>query len=498
MIYSLDYFTELPNIIELINYENVPIKSIKFDSRKVEKGDIFICLSGDNTDGHKYIQDAVNNGATAVVSEKESNSISIPQIIVKSSREACSLLAQKYYDNSVDKLKKIAVTGTTGKTSIAYLIYIAINFITNNKCSLIGTAGYFSKDKKLDMSLSGPVTTPEPFELNSFFKSFYDDGCEYVVLEASSFGMAQKRLFGIEFDTAVLSNISFSHHIKYHGSYEEYIKSKVDLFKQVKKNSLSVFNSDSEHLTDFLLTAEKYITYGYKSRSDIKITNLSLSEKSSNSFTLTYNGKDYSGTTKLPGLYNIYNIAAAFGSGIALDFDLDTFFNSLLMVESIPGRWDLISSDHPSKIIIDKANTPIAIENISGLINTSKYKTKIAVFGNVGGGERNERIRLAKLLQDLFNIIIITTDDPEFEDPQIGINDFLSGIDKDRIKDCIVEIKREDAIRRAINIGKEGDLVAILGRGNQREFLVSGKTLDFDDTIITRKILIDAGYKVEN
>ena len=498
MTFTLDYFVNLPNIIELVNYENVSVNGLKFDSRKVKEGDIFICLSGDNTDGHKYVEDALNNGAIAVVSEKKLDSIRVPQIIVKSSREACSLLAQKYYKNSVNKLKKIAVTGTTGKTSIAYLIYRAINLCTANKCSLIGTSGYYSKDKKLDFSLCGPVTTPEPFELNSFFKRFHDEGCEYVVLEASSFGMAQKRLFGIDFDTAILSNISFSHHIKYHGSYEEYIKSKVDLFKQVKKNSSSVLNSDSEYFNDFVNSSEKYITYGYKSKSDINIKNSSLTDELLNTFTLSYNGRVYAGITKLPGLYNLYNIAAAFGAGVALNFDHDTFFRALLKVESIPGRWDLISSNHPSNIIIDKANTPIAIENISSLINTSNYKTKIAVFGNVGGGERNERIRLAKMLQDLFDMIIITTDDPEFEDPQVGIDDFLSGIDKDRIIDCIVETNRENAIRKAINIGKTGDLLAILGRGNQREFLVSGKTLDFDDTIITRKILLDSGYKVEN
>lgn len=483
----------------LINFKDLQINGIKNDSRNVSLGDIFICLRGKSSDGHKFADKAIENGAIAIISEEVIDlhtKESIPLIVVPSTKKAYSLIAQKFYSNPAESLKLVGITGTTGKTSVAYLTYRAINLI-GKKTSLIGTAGYYSLDKKLDIMLSGPVTTPEPMELNFLFNKFRENGSEYVVLEASSFGLAEERLFGLSFDVTALTNISFNHHINYHGSFNDYIESKTKLFAQTKKSGLSILNRDSEYFEKFSTIHPKYISYGSSSDAEIRLEE--FREVSGGIiFEFSYGGKIYSIKSPLPGFYNAINILASFGICIALGFYAEELISAFSSIDKIPGRWDIIKSTHPATIVIDKANTPIAIQNISGQINNGKYKKKIVVFGNVGGGDKEERRLTARLISNLFDIIILTTDDPENEDPKIGFSDFLAGLEAEKKKNCIIEEDRGEAISKALSIACKDDIVVILGRGNQREFLIKGETLDFDDTVETRKIIISKGFSVED
>jgi UDP-N-acetylmuramoyl-L-alanyl-D-glutamate--2,6-diaminopimelate ligase len=485
---------------ELVNFKDLQINGVKNDSRKIKKGDIFICLKGKNHDGHRFINKAIENGAVAIISEEAKDLYTkepVSLIIVPSTKKAYSLIAQKFYSNPAESLKLVGITGTTGKTSVAYLTYKVINLI-GKKASLIGTAGCYSLNNKLDIMLSGPVTTPEPMELNYLFNKFKKDGSKYVILEASSFGLAEERLFGLSFDVTSLTNISFNHHINYHGSFNDYIESKTKLFAQTKKDGFSILNRDSEYFEKFSTIHPKYISYGSSINAEIKLEEFREVSNNEIFFKFSYDGKNYFIKSHIPGFYNAINILASFGICIALGFDAEELISAFSSIDKIPGRWDLIKSTHPATIVIDKANTPIAIQSISGQINSCKYKKKIVVFGNVGGGDKEERKLTAKFISNLFDNIILTTDDPEDEDPEIGFSDFLAGIEKEKQKNCIIEEDRGRAISKALSMAGKDDIVVILGRGNQREFLIKGRALDFDDTVETRKILISQGFSIED
>lgn len=483
-----------------INFKDLQINGIKNDSRKIKEGDIFICLKGKNHDGHRFINKAIENGAVAIISEETADlhiKEPIPLIVVPSTKKTYSLIAQKFYSNPAESLKLIGITGTTGKTSVAYLTYRAINLI-GKKTSLIGTAGYYSLDNKLDTMLTGPVTTPEPMEQNYLFNKFREDGSKYVVLEASSFGLVEERLYGLNFEVTALTNISFNHHINYHGSFNDYIESKTKLFAQTKRDGFSILNRDSEYFERFSNIHPKFISYGSSSDAEIRLEEFGEVSSSGIFFEFSYSGKIYSIKSPLPGFYNAINILASFGVCIALGFDAEELISVFSSIDKIPGRWDIIKSTHPATIVIDKANTPIAIQSISSQISNGKYKKKIVVFGNVGGGDKEERKLTAKLISSLFDIIILTTDDPENEDPGIGFYDFLEGLEAEKKKKCIIEENRGKAIGKALSIAGKDDIVIILGRGNQREFLIKGETFDFDDTVETRKILISKGFSIED
>ncbi len=484
----------------LINFKDLQINGVKNDSRNVKVGDIFVCLRGKNSDGHKFADKAIENGAVAIISEEAivlHSKEPVSLIVVPSTKKAYSLIAQKFYSNPAESLKLVGITGTTGKTSVAYLTYRAINLIDKN-VSLIGTAGYYSLDNKLDIMLSGPVTTPEPMELNFLFNKFKEDGSKYVILEASSFGLAEERLFGLNFDVTALTNISFNHHINYHGSFNDYVDSKTKLFVQTKKDGFSILNRDSEYFEKFSIITPKSISYGSKNDSAIRLEEFREVNDGGIIFKFSYDGKIYSIKSSLPGFYNAINILASFGICIALGFSGDELIDAFSSIDKIPGRWDIIKSTHPATIVIDKANTPIAIQSISGQINNGKYRKKIAIFGNVGGGDKEERKLTAKLISNLFDVIILTTDDPEDEDPEIGFFDFLAGLEEEKKKNCIIEEDRGKAISKALSMAGKDDIVVILGRGNQREFLIKGRAIDFDDTVETRKILISQGFSIED
>lgn len=495
---KLSELLELIDNRELINFKDAEIRGVKTDSRKTGEGDVFVCLRGKNFDGHTFSSEAIENGASVIISECFLNlNKSIPLIVVPSTKKAYSLIAQKFYSLPANKLKLIGVTGTTGKTSVAYLIYKALNLI-GKRASLIGTAGYYSLNNKLDIMLTGPVTTPEPMELNSLFRRFLDDGSEYVVLEASSFGLAEERLFGLEFDVSVLTNISFNHHINYHGSFESYVNSKTKLFKQTKIDGFSILNRNCEYFDRFSVCSSSVISFGSHNKADIRIEEIEDDDDNGIIFKFSYKGRNYSARSALPCLYNALNIIASFGVGLAFNLNIEDFLKALTLIDRIPGRWDKVKSNHPATIVIDKANTPLAIENVSNLIMNKKYKKRIAVFGNVGGGNKGERKMMANLISALFDLIVLTTDDPENENPEIGFSDFLEGLRKEDKKKCIIEEDRREAISKALSIAGSEDLLVILGRGNQREFLIKGKTLDFDDTVEIRKILTSKGYAVED
>jgi UDP-N-acetylmuramoyl-L-alanyl-D-glutamate--2,6-diaminopimelate ligase len=467
---------------------------ITCDSREVSNGFVFVCIKGNKTDGHRYISQAHAKGAIAFVVEdpgKVPGGLSYLQ--VDSAKEAYSLLCQRWTYEVWKKLQLFAVTGTTGKTTIAYILHQTLMNL-GIKSALIGTAGYYLGNQRLDMTIKGPVTTPEPKALHTLFQDFFAEDCKAVSMEASSFGLSEKRLYGMQFDAAILSNLAFNHHIGFHGGWMDYVKAKSSLFAILKQDGLAILNADEKHLDLFLNPKQKTILYGFSDTAHLRISDLAESLDGI-SFSMRYHDTTYRMFSSLQGAFQAWNLAAVFALGLGMKYDPQELLNAMEKIKAIPGRWDLLLEEAPFTVVIDKANTPIAIQALSSLTKNKRYVRRIGVFGNVGGGDYAERVILAKMLGELFDQLILTLDDPEDEDIWNNFNEFLSGMTSETRQKVRIVLSRKEAMEKALDEARSGDLLLILGRGNQREFLIRGRSEIFDDVEEMKALLKHRGLK---
>jgi len=477
------------------NQNNPEILDITIDSRKVKQGSLFIALTGSQVDGHLFIPQAIAQGASAIILEKTiPGDFSIPLIRVDSSRIAFSLIMQAWYGYPSQAMQLTAVTGSNGKTTTAYLLYSLFNRLIG-KTGLIGTAGYFSGTDRLDTPLTGPVTTPDPNELQKLFKSFLQDQCCYAVMEASSFGIVKKRLSGMAFETILWTNFTPTHHILYHGSEEDYFIAKQSLLQQIKPEGLVILNRDMDGFSRITSGSSQIESVGFHPESDLMITALESTPERGIHMKCRYHGQSYEFSSPLVGNFQAYNIGQAFLAMNQLGVHPADFSEALRFITQIPGRWEIIEVPKiPFTVIIDKANTVASLEAFFHNLQQRSFHRKILVYGQVGGGESTQRIKTGSLFHQHFDRIILTTDDPENEDPMIGIQQFMQGVPISEQKKVSIQLDREKAITEAYLEARPNDLVAVLGRGNQREFLNQGRTEIFDDTEQCRKILMKLGW----
>lgn len=480
--------------------ENQPlpeVHQVKTDSRAVQPGDVFIAITGTQCDGCQFIPQAVQNGAVAVIVEKELlTDLAIPVIRVRSTREAYSLIQQAWYGYPAEKLCLTAVTGSNGKTTVAYLLYALLNEM-NQKTGLIGTAGYYSGKNRLDTTLTGPVTTPDPNQLQSILAFFLQNDCRQAVMEASSFGIEQKRIHGLSFDGLIWTNFSPNHHLQYHGTEESYFLAKASLLTQAKKDGIIVLNHDMAGFDQCKTVAPNAVSVGFHPQADLVFQTVETNPDFGISVRFRYQGHTYNIKSPLLGEFQAYNLAQVFLTAMHFGISADQLIETIPNIRQIPGRWEMIHiQEVPLTILIDKANTMVSLEALFKNLPPSRYPHKILVYGQVGGGEASQRKKTGALFADQFDTLILTTDDPENEDPMVGIHQFLEGVPMDKLSNVTIELSREKAIRTAIEMAAPHDLIAVLGRGNQREFLVQGRTEIFDDTAECRKIIRSFGWKV--
>lgn len=388
-------------------------------------------------------------------------------------RKGLALMACIFFGFPAKKLTIIGVTGTTGKTTTTFMIKKILED-SNIPTGLIGTAGYFWKDKDIPIIGQGPGTTPDPFYLNHLLRLMVNQGIKAVVIEVSSFGLMYWRIFGLKFHSAVLTNISYNHHVALHGSMENYIKEKLKLFQILSQDALAVLPQNSEYFELF------------KKNTKAKVSPYNLEQN-----------KEWGLKLKIPGTFNILNALAAIGATSNLDLDKNQVKSSLENIENIPGRLEFISSNAPFRIIIDKANTPLAFQTIIDFIKNELYPQKtIAVYGTFNESPLKEREELAKLATDFFDLTIITEDDPKNEPPDKGINDFLNFAREHHVAEnkYLTLVSRRNAIKEALSRAKKGDLVIILGRGNEKLMFYKNRTESFNDCEVTREILKELNY----
>lgn len=412
----------------------------------------------------------------------------IPKSLKKNSflRKILALIASVWFGFPSKKLIILGVTGTTGKTTTAFMIKSILEK-AGIKTGLISTAGYFIDDEVIYEQGEGPGTTPDPFILHRLLRKMVQKKIRVAILEVSSSGLMYWRTYGLRFKAAVLTNIAYNHHVALHGGMENYLKEKLKLFRYLSKKSIAVLPQESEYFNLFKAnTQAKVLTYGFNSNCDIWIEE-SIVHCKDETFDLKL---------KIPALFNILNALAAIGAVYKLPITESQIKAGLEEIESIPGRLEVILSQ-PFSIIVDKANTPLAFQSLIDFIkNSYQSRQKIVVYGTFNESPLEEREMLAKLSTDFFDLVIITEDDPKNESPQKGKEDFLNFAQKNNLsKDkYLIILDRREAIKTAIKKAKKDDLILILGRGNEQFMLYKNKKIPFDDRVVTKEILKEFGY----
>ncbi|MBR4461802.1 MAG: UDP-N-acetylmuramoyl-L-alanyl-D-glutamate--2,6-diaminopimelate ligase [Erysipelotrichaceae bacterium] len=446
--------------------KDLEIRNIMFDSRKETPDSIFFAMKGKINDGHDFIEKAIDNGAicivhTDVVEQKDG----IVYIKVEDAVSAYVSFCKAFYDHAIDKMNVIGITGTNGKTTIAWILRDIISHF--NKCGYIGTMGYCYDEEIHDSNRN--LTTPKPDELFRIAKEMQEYGCETLILEASSEGLLTRRLEQVSFSTAVFNNLS-DDHFDVHGDIESYFKAKCILFDMLKTDDKAIINIDDEYGKRlFTYSKAKNISYAIENDADYRAVNIRLHNDGSE-FDLLWNGNQYPIRTNMPALFNVYNILAVIAVLNENGYPLERFIPYLEKTKLTPGRCQLIEEGQDFNVVVDYAFTPNSFVKVFDFAEsiTSKDNKIIAVFGASGDRDHNRRPGTAKIADQRADIVILSFDDPSTEDMMEILVDMKSYFV--RLNPEII-LDRVEAIQKAISLAQTGDTVLLLGKGSDHFFL---------------------------
>jgi len=462
-----------------VNGPDTEITGIAYDSRVTKKGDLFIALRGRRFDGHKFIEDAIKRGAHALCVEEDRN-YPLPYILVENTRDVMGILAARFYNHPSTRLKTIAITGTNGKTTTAFIIKDMLEFM-GEKAGLLGTIYYCNGEicKEADR------TTPESADIQRYLKEAEDAGCRYFVMEASSAGIEEKRLVGTKIHTAIFTNFS-REHLEYHGTMENYLNAKLKLFREYLPE-YSIINEDDPYAPLFKENQRNILTFGFSKRADLRaeIKTMDLDGTLLNLEGLIEE-KDIH--LPIPGKFNVYNMMAALLALHTLQTPFKGDLKAMIMnIKGVPGRFEVIKvPECDIYIIIDYAHTPEALENLLKSVSTFKKGRIIVVFGAGGDRDRGKRPLFGSIAEKLSDFMVITSDNPRNEDPEIIIQDIVSGIKGGKFTTII---DRKDAIYYAIEHAQPGDIVVIAGKGHETYQEIKDKKYPFSDKEISLEAL---------
>ena len=473
---------------ELINFENVEITGISYNSETTKSGDIFVCLVGEHTDGHEYFKKAVEVGAKAFMVEKPLET-HLPQVVVKSTRRQIADIADKFYNSPSKKLNLIGITGTNGKTTVTHLVQKIIGAKFDGKCGLIGTLGYKLNVK--DDYKEAKHTTPQAPELQSTLALMLEKDIKDVIMEVSSHALEQNRVGGCLFKGAVLTNLT-QDHLDYHITMNNYFEAKAILFKTLKEGSFAVINADDEFSKRFLDVVPegiKILTYGIKNSADIMAKDIEFVLKGAE-FTLESKFGTQKVNLQMNGMFSVYNILAAISTGIALEINLNDCIKPLESTKGVAGRFEVVVKE--PLVIVDYAHTPDGLKNVLTAAReiTPKDSNLICLFGCGGDRDSTKRPKMGAIAEELSDKIVITSDNPRSEDPQQIITDILAGLKTINTQKVFVEPDRIKAIEILKTISTKEDVIVIAGKGHEDYQILKDKTIHLDDREEAKKVFL--------
>ena len=455
---------------KVIGETNLDILDITYNSKKVKKGSLFVCLCGENSDGHDFAKDAERNGAAAILCEKQVQ-VNIPQIIVSSTRKALSKVFSCFYDNPQNKLKIIGLTGTNGKTTTSFLIKSILEE-SGKKVGLIGTQGAFIGKQFFQTGL----TTPDPQLLFKLLKQMVDFGVEYVVMEVSAHALALDKTEGIVFEVGVLTNLT-QDHLDFFETMENYKRAKFKLFEGNKIKS-AVLNFDDEFGRKLAETITvPFLSYSLNNPSDVFAAKIG-NKNGKNKFIVNILDNVFDVESNLIGEFNIYNSLAAASVAAMLGCSTKQIKNGLEKLLGVEGRLNRFNLSNGVVAFIDFAHTPDGIEKALNAIRELKFKQIITVFGCSGNRDKDKRHKMGQIAEKLSDYVVLTTDNPRFENPELILDDIEIGMEKTAHTRFV---SREQAIEFALTLAKKGDCVAILGKGAETYQDINGVNVPYSD-----------------
>lgn len=461
--------------VQIAGDPNIEITGINIDSRRVEDGHLFMAMRGTQTDGHAYIAAAIAKGAIAILCEEipESRKEGVTYVQVKDSEDATGKLATCFYGDPTSKVELVGVTGTNGKTTIATLLYNTFRYF-GYKVGLLSTVCNYIDDEAIPTE----HTTPDPITLNRLLGRMADEGCKYVFMEVSSHAIAQKRISGLKFAGGIFTNLTRDH-LDYHKTVENYLKAKKKFFDYMPKDAFSLVNLDDRNgLVMTQNTRSKVYTYSLRSLSDFKGRVL---ESHFEGMLLDFNNKEIA--VRFIGKFNASNLLAVFGAAVLLGKKEEEVLVALSTLHPVSGRFESIRSPQGFTAIVDYAHTPDALVNVLNAIHgvLEGEGKVITVIGAGGNRDKGKRPIMAKEAARNSDRVIITSDNPRFEDPQEIINDMLAGLDTEDRKKTISIVDRKEAIRTACMLVEKGDVVLVAGKGHENYQEIKGVKHHFDD-----------------
>jgi len=469
--------------LQIVGDADVDITDVDIDSRRIKPGHLFVAIKGTQVDGHNFIAKAVELGAAAILCETLPSELKdgVTYIVVSSTEESVGSVATLFYGDPSRKLKLVGVTGTNGKTTIATLLYNMFRKF-GHKCGLLSTVCNYIEDE----AIPADHTTPDPIELNELLGRMVDAGCEYAFMECSSHAIAQKRIGGLKFAGGIFTNLTRDH-LDYHKTFENYRDAKKAFFDGLTKDAFAITNADDKNGMVMVQNTKATIkTYSTRSMADFKAK---IIECHFEGMYLDICGHEVG--VQFIGKFNVSNLLAVYGAAVMLGKQPEDILVILSTLHSVSGRLEPVRSPEGYTAIVDYAHTPDALENVLSAIHevlNGKGRV-ITVCGAGGNRDKGKRPLMAQEAVKQSDKVIITSDNPRFEEPQDIINDMLAGLDSKQMKKVVSIVDRKEAIRTACIMAEKGDVILVAGKGHEDYQEVKGVKHHFDDKEVLKEVM---------
>ncbi len=476
-----DLLAGVPGVLETRGNMVVDIEALITDSREKTTNGLFFCISGMRFDAHDFASQAAGNGCSALMVERFTQA-DIPQVRVQNVRSAMAYIAANFYGHPERGMRMVGVSGTKGKTTTSYLMK-AILEKAGFKTGLIGTTGNLIGEKHITSNM----TTPDPIDLHRCLRQMRDEGVEAVSMEVSAHAVDMHRLDGVTFEAACFTNFS-QDHLDYFGTMENYFETKKSFFMHgaVLNASLNADEETSQRIIDDIKIP--YLTYGISAEADVFARDIEISEDGV-AFSIMLRGlEEMPVRMHLTGMFNVYNALAAASLAMIMGIDRSAIREGLESVQAVPGRVEMLDTQTPYKVILDYAHSPDALENVLKTVRAFTKNRLIALFGCGGDRDHGKRPMMGEIVGRLADFSILTSDNPRTEDPAAILRSIEEGVKKTDGKYVVIENRRE-AIRYALEMGREGDVIILAGKGNETYQDIMGVKRPFDEKVVVRELL---------